>query len=69
MQNYFLYGADYNPEQWIEDEKVLKEDIALMKEAHINCVSLGIFAWSTIEKEEGIYDFSFLKNVIVYFSV
>ena len=64
MQNYFLYGADYNPEQWIEDEKVLKEDIALMKEAHINCVSLGIFAWSTIEKEEGIYDFSFLKNVV-----
>lgn len=60
----FCYGGDYNPEQWINYDGVWDEDIRLMKKAHINCVSLGIFSWSEIEKEEGVFDFSWIDTVI-----
>ena len=39
------YGGDYNPEQW--PEQVWADDVALMREAGVNLVSVGIFAWAT----------------------
>ena len=48
-----LHGGDYNPEQWLERPEILEEDIILMKEAGINCVTLGVFSWSMLEPEEG----------------
>lgn len=59
-----LHGGDYNPEQWLESPEVLKEDIILMKEAGINCVTLGVFSWSMLEPKEGVYDFSWLADQI-----
>ena len=59
-----LHGCDYNPDQWLDCPGVLEEDIRLMKIAKINCVSLGIFAWSTLEPEEGVYRFEWLGNII-----
>lgn len=59
-----LYGGDYNPEQWLDHPEILEQDIALMKEAHINVVSLGIFSWSALEPEEGRYDFSWMEERI-----
>ncbi|MFC4553760.1 beta-galactosidase [Georgenia faecalis] len=56
------YGADYNPEQW--PEWVVDEDIALMREAHVTMVSLGIFAWGALEPEPGRYTFGWLDRVI-----
>ncbi|HTJ65895.1 MAG TPA: beta-galactosidase [Actinospica sp.] len=56
------YGADYNPEQW--PEEVWAEDARLMREAGVNLVSLGIFAWGLLEPEPGVYDFSLLDKVI-----
>lgn len=41
-----LYGGDYNPDQWLEHPEVLEQDVRLMKESKVNCVSLGIFAWA-----------------------
>ena len=58
------YGGDYNPEQWIDYDGIWDEDIRLMKKANINCVSLGIFSWSMLEKEEGEFDFSWMDAVI-----
>lgn len=58
------YGGDYNPEQWIGYEGMWDEDIRLMKEARVNCVSLGIFSWSMLEREEGVFDFSWLDEII-----
>ena len=55
-----LHGGDYNPEQWLEGQDILEEDIRLMKQAHINCVTLGVFSWSMLEPEEGAYDFQWL---------
>lgn len=59
-----LHGGDYNPEQWLECPEVLEEDLKLMKEAGVNCVTLGIFSWSMLEPEEGVYDFRWLHDCI-----
>lgn len=60
----FWHGGDYYPEQWLEYPDILDEDIRLMKEAKITMVSVGIFAWSMLEPEEGRYEFSWLDRVI-----
>ena len=61
---HFLHGGDYNPEQWLKRPDILKRDIELMKKAHVNCVSVGIFSWASLEPEEGVYTFDWLTNVI-----
>lgn len=61
---HFLHGADYNPDQWSFDPSVWDEDMRLMKEANCNEMTVGIFAWSTLEPEEGKYDFSYLDRII-----
>lgn len=59
-----LHGADYNPEQWLDRPDILARDIELMKEAHCNVVSMGMFSWSMLEPEEGDYQFEWLESVI-----
>ncbi|MFJ6651883.1 beta-galactosidase [Microbacterium sp. NPDC091313] len=56
------FGGDYNPEQW--PRETWADDIRLMKDAGVNLVSLGIFAWSLTEPQEGVYDFTFLDEII-----
>ncbi|MGL4642176.1 MAG: beta-galactosidase [Cetobacterium sp.] len=64
MRKKILYGGDYNPEQWLEYPEILKKDIEMMKEAKINTVTLGMFSWSMLEPEEGVYNFEWLENII-----
>lgn len=59
-----LHGGDYNPEQWLDREDILKEDIVLMKKAGINCVTLGVFSWSMLETEEEKFKFEWLESII-----
>lgn len=59
-----VYGGDYNPDQWLEYPDILEEDIRLMKKAHVNTVSLGIFAWAKLEPQEGVYDFDWMEEII-----
>lgn len=59
-----LHGADYNPEQWLDMPEILERDIELMKKAGVNCVSVGIFSWVSLEPEEGVYNFEWLEKVI-----
>lgn len=61
---HFLHGGDYNPDQWLDRPDILEKDIQLMKEAHVNCVSVGIFAWAHLEPEEGVYQFDWLEKII-----
>ncbi|MGK5499712.1 beta-galactosidase [Streptomyces sp. URMC 125] len=56
------YGGDYNPEQW--PEEVWHEDVALMREAGVTMVSVGIFSWAMLEPREGEYDFGRLDRII-----
>ena len=59
---HVLYGGDYNPEQW--SEEVWLEDVRLMREADVNLVSVGIFAWAGLEPEPGVYEFRWLDRVL-----
>ena len=61
---HFLHGGDYNPEQWIGYDGIWDEDMRLMKLANCNEMSVGIFSWATLEPEEGVYDFSFLDEIL-----
>ncbi|EXX90401.1 beta-galactosidase [Paenibacillus darwinianus] len=60
----FMHGADYNPDQWLHDPKVLEEDIRLMKLANCNVMAVGIFSWSSLEPEEGTFTFEWLDRVL-----
>jgi len=59
---FLLYGGDYNPDQW--NREVITEDIKLFKEAGVNLVTLPVFSWARIEKEEGVYNFGWLDDVL-----
>lgn len=62
---FFLHGADYNPEQWIKlKDTVWPEDMRRAKEAGVNVLSVGIFSWAFLEPEDGVYDFSWLDEVM-----
>ncbi|MEU7695816.1 beta-galactosidase, partial [Microbispora hainanensis] len=56
------YGGDYNPEQW--PEEVWAEDVALMRRAGVNLVTVGVFSWSRLEPSEGRYTFGWLDRVL-----
>ena len=44
-----LHGGDYNPDQWLDRPDILERDAEMLAESGCNVVSLGIFAWSTLE--------------------
>ena len=58
----FAFGGDYNPEQW--DPKVWREDVALMREAGVNLVTVGVFAWASLEPAPGTYTFEWLDELL-----
>ena len=64
LGGHLLHGGDYNPEQWLDCPEILEEDIRLMKDAGVNCVTLGVFSWAVLEPEEGVYDFDWLEKII-----
>jgi hypothetical protein len=59
-----LHGADYNPEQWENYPGIIDKDIAMMKQAKCNVMSVGIFSWSKLEPREGEFNFAWLDSVI-----
>ena len=56
------YGGDYNPEQW--PREVWDEDVALMAEAGVNLVTVGVFSWALLEPSEGSYEFGWLDEAL-----
>lgn len=63
MDKKLYHGTAYYPELW-NDEQVIEQDIRLMKEAGMNVVRIGEFAWSTLEQEQGNIDIRFFANII-----
>ncbi len=55
-------GCDYNPEQW--DSSVWHEDVALMKEAGVGFVTLGVFSWALLEPTPDEYDFEWFDEAL-----
>ena len=64
QQLRLLHGGDYNPEQWLDRPDILAQDIELMKKAHVNTVTLGVFSWSTLEPQEGVFELDWLADII-----
>ena len=58
----FAFGGDYNPEQW--DSSVWREDVELMRRAGVNLVTLGVFAWASLEPEPGVFTFDWMDEVM-----
>ncbi len=56
------YGGDYNPEQW--PRETWDDDVALMREAGVTLVSVGIFSWGLLETDEGVFDFAWLDELL-----
>jgi beta-galactosidase len=59
---HLIHGGDYNPDQWTPD--IWAEDIRLMKLAYCNAMTVGVFAWSALEPEEGRFEFGWLDQVM-----
>jgi hypothetical protein len=56
------FGGDYNPEQWPRD--VWREDAALMRQAGVNLVTVGVFSWAMYEPTPGAREFGWLDEVL-----
>jgi len=64
VSDKMLHGADYNPDQWLDYPEILEEDFKLMKLAHTNAYSIGMFAWAALEPTDGVFEFEWLDRVM-----
>ncbi|MCB0195924.1 MAG: beta-galactosidase [Anaerolineae bacterium] len=55
-------GVDYYPEQWPRERWAT--DANMMAHLGLTYVRIGEFAWSLLEPEDGLFDFSLLTQVI-----
>jgi len=55
-------GCAYYPEYWGYDR--IDTDAVLMREAGMNVVRIGEFAWSFMEPQDGRFDFDWLRRAI-----
>ena len=57
-----LFGAAYYSEYLPYDR--VDEDMAMMKEAGMNTIRIAESTWSTLEPQEGVYDFSHIDKML-----
>src|SRR5262245_28147358 len=70
--NTMYFGVDYHPEQWVypyggtaeKPESAWERDVEMMAAAGVNVVRMGEFIWGLCEREEGKYDFAWLKRIM-----
>lgn len=62
MFDHFLFGGDWNPEQWPED--TWEHDLDMLEDAHINKVTINVFSWALLQPAEDRYDFSMLDKIV-----
>ena len=43
----FLFGGDYNPNQW--PQEIWQEDMRIFRNAHINSATINVFSWAKIQ--------------------
>lgn len=60
--NKLLYGVAYYDEYMPYDR--LDTDIQMMKEAGINVVRIAESTWSTVEPQDGVFDFTHIDRVL-----
>ena len=59
------FGMCYYPEYYklSEADKMISEDIDMLKEMNMDVVRIAEFAWCLIEPEEGVYEFDWLETL------
>lgn len=62
MKEELLFGAAYYPEYMPYDR--VDEDLKMMKKAGMNVIRIAESTWSTLEPEEGIFDFSYIDETL-----
>lgn len=62
MHKELLFGAAYYPEYMPYDR--IKEDMEMMKAAGMNTIRIAESTWSTLEPEDGSFDFSYLDRTL-----
>jgi beta-galactosidase len=60
--DHLLYGVAYYDEYMPYDR--LDKDVQMMKDAGINVVRIAESTWSTLEPQEGVFDFSHIDRVL-----
>ncbi|HBY72466.1 MAG TPA: beta-galactosidase [Lachnospiraceae bacterium] len=60
--NKMVFGGDYNPEQW--DQETRQEDMRLLKLANVDILTLNVFSWAALQKDDDVYDFSDLDSIM-----
>ena len=69
------FGVDYYPEHWVypyagspdNPEARWEKDIGMMIAAGVNVVRMGEFAWGLYEREEGNFDFEWMRRAMDLF--
>ncbi len=56
------YGGDYNPEQW--PEEIWPQDVALMQQAGITVVTVGVFSWARLRPGPNAWDDGWLHRIL-----
>lgn len=62
IYDHFLFGGDWNPEQW--PEETWEHDIEMLEDAHINEVTINVFSWALLQPAEDRYDFTMLDKIV-----
>ncbi|MDR2627483.1 MAG: beta-galactosidase [Dysgonamonadaceae bacterium] len=62
QEDLMLFGSYYYPEQWPPSQ--WERDLRKMSEMGFEFTHFGEFAWSTMEPEEGTYDFHWLDEAV-----
>ena len=62
MFDSFLFGGDWNPEQW--PEETWEHDIEMLEHAHINEATINVFSWTLLQRDEETYDFTTLDKIV-----
>ncbi|MCI1859596.1 MAG: beta-galactosidase [Sporolactobacillus sp.] len=60
--NAFLFGGDWNPEQW--PPEIWLKDMQILSDAKINEATINVFSWAQLQPSEESYDFSTLDNIV-----
>ena len=60
------FGMCYYPEYYklSEADKMISEDIDMLKEMNMDVVRIAEFTWCLIEPEEGVYEFDWLDKIV-----
>jgi beta-galactosidase len=57
-----IYGGDFQPEAW--PEALWVEDVALMRRAGVNCVTIGTLSWAKLQPAPDQFNLDWLERVL-----